>query len=377
VAILLPEERMELADLCLRYGSDSGPMLALSKYLCREYILGPGRYGLLSKRIATRMGAMPFSDKALLIVEDTADHIWEELPEFERLAKAQRQEIESGLLELMADAFASMGDEALKVFKDDNVPRQSNGTFPLPLFRRFALKLASKHPATRDWLLRQADEDPRDPVLRGIAEKIRATPAPVELDDLRRTVDLFISHGYAEDLNVLRFSSDLRLFRLMDDLMVHRPASDEIDRLLALLKGFQSRQRYALVGSALRHWKAISWRDYALATDILTTHGVPDKFRDGAVAQLNRDLKGPHERAAREALERILSQRECRLSSFPAVISAPVLVANSSESALGGCGMDCQMDTSSRQTSVSSAWEARSSSATSLSRGQGSGSFAR
>jgi len=305
--ILLPEERMELADLCLRYGSDSGPMLALSKYLCREYILGPSRYGLLSKRIATRMGAMPFSDKALLIVEDTADHIWEELPEFERVPKVRRPEVESGLLELMGDAFASMGGEALQVFKDDHVPRHSNGTVPLPLFRRFALKLASKHPPTREWLLRQADDDPADSILRGIAEKLRATPAPVELDDLRRTFDLFIAHGYAEDLNVLRFSSDLRLFRLMDDLMVHRPAPAEIDRLLALLKGFQSRQRYAVVGYVLRHWKAISGRDYALATDILTTHGVPDKFKDGAIAQLNRDLKGPHERGAREALERILS----------------------------------------------------------------------
>jgi hypothetical protein len=282
-------------------------MLALSKYLCREYILGPGRYALLSKRIATRMGAMPFTDKALLIVEDTADHIWEELPEFERLPKAKRPEVESGLLELMGDAFASMGEEALNVFKDDNVPRQSHGASPLPMFRRFALKLAARHPPTREWLLRQADNDPGDPVLRGIAEKLRATPVPVELDDLRRTFELFIAHGYTEDLNVLRFSSDLRLFRLMDDLMVHRPASDEIDRLLALLKGFQSRQRYAVVGYVLRHWKAISARDYALAADILTTHGVPDKFKDSAVAQLNRDLKGGHERAAREALERILS----------------------------------------------------------------------
>jgi serine/threonine protein kinase len=305
--ILLPEERMELADLCLRYGRDSGPMLALSKYLCREYILGPSRYALLSKRIATRMGAMPFSDKALLIVEDTADHIWEELPEFERLAETRRPEVERGLLELMADAFASMGEEALKVFKDDNVPVLSNGASPLPLFRRFALKLASKHPPTREWLLRQADDDPGDPVLRGIAEKLRATSAPVELDDLRRTFELFVAHGYAEDLNVLRFSQDLRLFRLMDDLMVHRPAMDEIDRLLALLKGFQSRQRYAVVGFVLRHWKPLSGRDYALSTDILTTHGVPDKFRDVAVAQFNKDLKGPHERAAREALERILS----------------------------------------------------------------------
>jgi hypothetical protein len=200
-----------------------------------------------------------------------------------------------------------MGDEALQVFKTDAVPKQSNGSRPLPLFRRFGLKLASTHAPTREWLLQRADEDPSDYLLRAIADKLRVTPAPVELDDLRRTFELFVASGELEDLNVLRFSSDPRLFRLMDDLMTHRPSVEEISRLLALLKGFQSRQRYHVVGFMLRQWKVLSARDYVLAADILATHFIPDKFKDAAIAQLNQDLKGTHERDAREALERILS----------------------------------------------------------------------
>ena len=306
--VLLPEERLEMADLCLRFGRDSGAMLALSKYLCREYILGRDRYPVLAKRIASRMGAMPFPDKGLLIVEDTVDHIWEELQEFERIPQPRRQEVESGLLELMADAFASMGDEALATFKAGKVPRQSSGDSRLPVFRRFALKLASRHAPARDWLLRQADDEPTDRVLRGIAEKLRVTPVVVELDELRRMVESFVAEGQADDLNVLRFSQDARLFRVMDDIMARRLGRDEVDRVLALLKGFQSRQRYAVVAFVLRHWGPLTARDYELATDVLTTHGVPDKFRESAIAQLNKDLKkAAHEPSAREALERILS----------------------------------------------------------------------
>ena len=50
----------------------------------------------------------------------------------------------------------------------------------------------------------------------------------------------------ADDLNALRFSQDQRLFKLMDDLMFHRVTGEELDRLLALLKGFQSRHRFAV-----------------------------------------------------------------------------------------------------------------------------------
>ncbi len=304
---LLPEERLEIADLCLRYGSDSGAMLALSKYLCREYILGPGRYPVLSRRIASRMGAMPFDDRALLIVEDTVDHIWEELPEFDKVPAGKRDDIERGLLELMADAFSSMDDEALSLFKADEVPRQTSGNPSLPIYRRFAIKLAGKSPAAREWFLRRADDDRRDGILRSIAEKLRTTPGVVELDDLRRTFDAYIADGQSDDLNALRFSTDPRLFRLLDDAMTHRPDWNQLDRVLNLLKKFQSRQRQLVVPFLLRHWSPLTARDYSLVADVLTTHGVPERFRDAAVGQLSKDLKGPNEPVAREALERILS----------------------------------------------------------------------
>jgi hypothetical protein len=304
---LLPEERLEIADLCLRYGSDSGAMLALSKYLCREYILGPGRYPVLSRRIASRMGAMPFANRALLIVEDTVDRIWEELPEFERVPAGKRDDIERGLLELMADAFSSMDAEGLGLFKTDKVPRLTNGDPALPIYRRFAIKLATKNPAAREWFLRRADDDPRDGLLRSIAEKLRATPNVVELDDLRRSFDAYIADGQSDDLNALRFSTDPRLFRLLDDVMSQRPDWNQLDRVLNLLKKFQSRQRHLVVPFLLRHWVPLTARDYGLVADVLTTHFVPDRFKDSTVAQLNKDLKGSNEPLAREALERLLS----------------------------------------------------------------------
>ena len=305
--VLFPSERLEIAELCLRLGRDSGAMLALSKYLCREYLIGPNQYHLLARRVASRMGTMPYADKALLIVEDTTGHIWEELDEFDRARPEQRRELEEGLLELMAEAFASMGDEGLALFRAGKVPRHSSGDLPLPLFRRFGLKLAARFVPAREWFLGQAKEHPSDGLFWNIAEKLRATPVAVELDELRRTVDAFVAHGEADDLNTLRFSSDIRIFRLLDDVMSPRPDTTKVKRVLALLKGFQSRQRYAVVPFVLRHWATLGRHNYELSTSLLTTHGVPDKFKDFATNQLSDDLRGATEPFARDALERILS----------------------------------------------------------------------
>ena len=89
--------------------------------------------------------------------------------------------------------------------------------------------------------------------------------------------------------------------------MLYRPDWNQLDRILNLLKKFQSRQRHLVVPFLLRHWTPLTARDYSLVADSLTTHGVPERFRDSAVALLNKDLKGPNEPVAREALERILS----------------------------------------------------------------------
>jgi hypothetical protein len=305
--VLLSMERLEIAEMCLRFGSDSGAMLALSKYLCREYLIGPERYQLLVKRVAGRMGEMPYSDKALLIVQDTADHIWEELTEFERVRSEHRNEKETGLLELMADTFASMGDDALNVFKAGKVPRQTSGQTPLPIFRRFAIKLGSRHSPAREWLLQQASVLPADKLLQRIAEKLKASSGPVDLDELRKTVEAFVAHGQVEDLNSLRFSPDPRLFNVLDDVLGRPLAPAQLGRVLDLLKGFQSRHRHSVVSFSLRHWRALSGGHYEQAAALLTTHGVPDRFRELAVKQLSADLGGPQEPVARDALERILT----------------------------------------------------------------------
>lgn len=303
--VLTSVERLEIAELCLRFGTDSGAMLALSKYLCREYLLGPDRYQVLAKRVAGRMGEMPYSDKALLVVEDTESHIWEELSEFDRIPREQRPECEKGLLELMADAFAAMGDAALAVLVAGKVPRQSGGDPPLPIFRRFATKLALRHAGAREWVIRQASSHPDDGLFKKVAEALQAKTGSADPDELRRTVEAYLAHGQTEDLNTLRFSADTRVFSLLD-ARIRNAQHQSIGRVLNLLKGYQSRQRSCVVDFVLRHWSALSAEDYAKASAVLTVHGVPVKSREAAVKALSGDLNGKNDSAARDALERIL-----------------------------------------------------------------------
>ena len=70
--------------ICVFVIQRSYAFLALSTYMCREYILDRNRYRDLRRSVANRMGDLQFERKALLIVEDATSHIWEDLEEFEK-----------------------------------------------------------------------------------------------------------------------------------------------------------------------------------------------------------------------------------------------------------------------------------------------------
>jgi hypothetical protein len=305
--LLLASERMDLAVLCLRFGDDSDAMLALSKYLCREYIINQGRYKELARKIAERMGAMRFGDKALLVAQDTANHIWEELAEFDKVPTQARPELEKGLLELMADAFAAMGDEGLAVLKRDAVPRESTGSSRLRVFRRFAHKLAMSHHPTRDWIKEQAAQHADDPDFQYLLNKLGPDRgASLSPQQVKERYDDYLDRGRRETLNDLRFSRNPVLFRFIEETLEDRPTAEELDRVLMLLRGFEGRQRVAVSGIGLKHWKILSRQNYAGTATIVTSPWLPREYRAQVVRLLNEDLSGPHAVTARKFLEKIL-----------------------------------------------------------------------
>ena len=140
--VLLAEERLKIADLCIKFSKKRSAVLGLVKYMCREYILNPDRYRDLSSTVARRIHELQLRDEStprfgvpersahvqglitpLLIAEDTHNRVWRELKEFDELPQTAEADVEGGLVELMADAFATTGAAGLEILRVGKVPR--------------------------------------------------------------------------------------------------------------------------------------------------------------------------------------------------------------------------------------------------------------
>lgn len=318
--LLLPKERIKIADLCIRFSTKRSAVLALVKYMCREYILDRARFRDLCVTVARRMHELQLRDESvgtdnsgqqstkvrqlitpLLIAQDTGQCIWEELPEFEELTEQTKIETEKGLVELMAEAFAATGEAGLEILKTGKVPATS-GSANLPVYRRFAAKLAASNPDTLAWLKTRPawDRESRralEAVSRN-AEEAKQSPVKL-LADYLKSDDI---HAY----NALRFSKNAVVLSLIDKQLQDSPSRSVRQRLLKLLKGFESRQRQAVVKVALDHWEELSSIDYKSAVQVLTLFEVPPHLKKRATTVLNSELSGPHAVEARRGLEQML-----------------------------------------------------------------------
>ena len=113
--LLLPDERLKIADLCIRFSTKKSAVLALVKYMCREYILDRARYHDLCSTVARRMHELQLRDEPaatastpqqsivvrqlitpLLIAQDTERCVWRELREFEQIPDSAEEDTEKG-----------------------------------------------------------------------------------------------------------------------------------------------------------------------------------------------------------------------------------------------------------------------------------------
>jgi hypothetical protein len=317
--ILLPDERVKLADLCIRFADEPTAVLALVKYLCREYFLDRNKYHALATTVARRMHQMNVSQHteyseawirhretitALLIAEECQKCIWEGMPEFRRLRNTAIAEAERGLIELLAEAFAATGLGALEVLKAGKVPRRA-GVGQLPVFRRFAIKAAKTTPAIRSWLIQQAADYPSDAELAKVKTQLERS----NVDSSRSPKTLFEEYLHSADHNAsneLRFWPTPEVLTLVDTFLSRNPSPPHIDSILKLLRGYENRHRGSVIRVVLRHWGTLSRYDYSTTVDILTWYDIPPSEQEKAVELLSRDLNGLHSEAARHGLDQIL-----------------------------------------------------------------------
>jgi len=311
--VLLPEERLGIADLCIRFSRKPTAVLALVKYMCREYILDKARYRVIRDTVARRMSELNFEPTAKLIWEDCQNYIWKELKEFNELPGSASAELvrdsviretERGLLELMAEAFAATGIAGLEVLKARKAQRLA-GPRLLPVFRRFAIASGIRNPEVRAWLISEASTFPEDRDLQHIVDKLEGpkTDKPKDPDALLQE---YLISGRPGTLNTLRFWPNKKVLEIVGRCLSGQRSCKELDLVLGLLKGYQSRHRQAVVDVLLKHWQKLAGHDYDTAVEVLTAYPVFSGQRERATALLNDDLAGAHQTAARRGLEQLL-----------------------------------------------------------------------
>jgi len=309
--LFLSTERVQWADLCIRYTNDPYAILVLTNYMCREYIMDKSRYPELRDTIAIRIGTMSNSDRALLIAQDTHQRVWEDLEVYDRVPQQQRDKIDKGLLQLLGDAFASCGDLALDQLKAENVPSLCNRE-KLHIRSTFAKKLGFTHSDARKWILRNALAGVGDPDLIHAARILNMDESQQEqfsASEWKSILREFLIHDCNDAYNKLRFSMHDALFKILDEEITAIHSGNEA-RILKLLSGFEGRKYGSVVYIALKHWPRFAASDYKLLIDIVTQYRVRSSTQhDHLVGVLNDDLRVP-ERAveARNAINTILER---------------------------------------------------------------------
>jgi hypothetical protein len=302
--LLLPEERLGLAELCIRFSGEPTAVPALVKYMCREYILDKSRYHDIRDKVAHRMHEVQGDTTAQTIWDACRARVWTELTDFRQLPESTQFEFESGLIELLSDAFAATSDSGLRVLKASKNQLQAD-VEKLRIFRRFAVKAARRNAGVRSWLIAESERSPSDKVLKRIAERL----TPQQHQDRDNSKSLFreyLTRGDRIIYNELRFVKDKRVFDHLGTQLSGHCSRGDLDRILDLLRGFQHRHRVAVIELMLRHWPKLSGHNYKTSTDILASYSVPGHLRDDVAQMLNRDLGGDHDGMARRALEQVL-----------------------------------------------------------------------
>jgi len=322
-SLYLPDERVNIADMCIKWSTDKNAMMPLNMYMCKEYIIDQRRYHELKTRIAERVTDLKFDDKAGLIVGDMKLCVWEDLKEYEKLSEELKQTIDPGLRELFADAFSSLGDEALTYVKSKGLPTFCDDK-QLPIARAFIGKLAKNHTPARKWLFdalrdtpdkelyfaaqRLKDELGEDErlVLDNAAKKLNISE--IGDDSLERVFQGYLISGDRKQKYFLCKTGKENTLVLVEMEIARDMAPRKMLNLIYLLDHYKSRCREKIVPLMLDNWDKFSKIHYQLSAYVLTEYSVPtEDLRKRAIAILQGDLSIPDRRDyATERIEKLL-----------------------------------------------------------------------
>jgi len=324
-SLYLPDERVNIADICIKWSTDKNVMMPLNMYMCKEYILDQQRYFELKNRIACRMNELKFEEKAGLIVGDVKISVWEDLKEYENLGEEIKDGVDDGLRELFADAFSSLEDEAFNFLTTKGLPSFSDDK-RLPIARVFISKLAKRHDPARKWLFDKLSKSPSKE-LYFAAQRLRSQLAEdektimsdaakrlnikfIEDDNVGIIFQKYLTSGQKKERYFLCNEGKEEPLILLEKEIVQEMNSQKIHNMVKLLGFYKHKYRGKIVHIILENWDKFSNTDYNLSAYVLTEYTIPtEELRKKAIDVLQGDLGVPEKREyATERIERLLKK---------------------------------------------------------------------
>ena len=326
-SLYLPQERVNIADLCIRFSDDDSVLLALTTYMAREYILDytTNRYKNLKRTIAARLGELKFENKARAIVDDTKMRIWEDLREYEMLNKSLKEVVDRGLLELLADAFASLGAEALDIIEKHKLPNKCENN-KLPIASVFIGKLAQNYLPARQWLFKKL-QNTHDKVFYFAARRLKESMSSIEkktfkgagerigiseegIDSIPDIFQSYLNHEHPNDMYKLREKGGYEALGLVEDELRVNNDTETIIKLVKLLTFFMNKYRQKTLRILVENWPAIAEADYNRALIAFTGYEIPSEALKKQVLDiLDADLKLPERKEkALDAIDKVLKR---------------------------------------------------------------------
>ena len=324
-SLYLPAERVNIADICIKWSTDKNTMMPLNMYMCKEYILDQGSYFELKNRIASRVNELKFIEKAGLIVGDVKNLVWEELKEYEELSNEIKKKVDDGLKELFADAFASLEKEAFDYLKTKDLPLFSDDK-RIPIARVFIAKLAKTHQPARNWLFDKLSRSPnkelyfaaqRNKYLLNDKEKnILMDAARIlaikykEDKNVKVVFQEYLTNGNNKDMYFLCNNGKLETLTLIKEAIAQEQDHIKVYNMLKLTDYYKRRYRDIIVPIILENWNKFSENDYVYAGYVLKEYPIPSEdLKKKAIDIVQNDLRDPQKKKnATEIIEKILKK---------------------------------------------------------------------
>jgi serine/threonine protein kinase len=311
--IYLPGERDELADLIIRLGDTPDDLLSLLRYLYAEYVedYGVENYNDLRGRVAYRVGEMSVPDKAILLTQQASAHAWADLEHFRTVSATTQEDLARGLLQLIGDAFGSLGDEALGALQHGRVPPWCKNN-RWPIWRTFTWKLCQRHHTAATWL-QGLSSPPPGVSMKQVQEVLdRLGPKATPTVDLQRLFEDYLSTGHRNPLNRLVFSHRLGEVLALAAQAMRTPASPvTVGRTLELLRYCGGKERSTVLTIAFAHYEAFATVNYGQLLQVVCQNGLPAVWmHKKATEQLEKDSVRPERSSLAQEWLDLLYARE-------------------------------------------------------------------